>query len=125
MNREAIRDAQVMLFRTGLEEGSQQTTMRGAGQSDDQGHYRLSNLESVPALHLRIKGVNADYNATFMERLFDGSAIPVGCGVSRINGNETEISGPPGQFWVIATRSSALLLTSRTCRQLSSAANAL
>lgn len=58
-------------------------------------------LTAVPALHLRIKGVNGDpaqgYSATLVEHLFDGSTIQV-AGESSRTGNEIEITGaPPGQ----------------------------
>jgi protocatechuate 3,4-dioxygenase beta subunit len=58
-------------------------------------------LTAVPALHLRIKGVNGDpaqgYSANLVEHLFDGSTIQVTGDSLRI-GNEIEITGaPPGQ----------------------------
>ncbi len=58
-------------------------------------------LTAVPALHLRIKGVNGDpaqgYSANLVEHLFDGSTIQV-TGESSRTGNEIEITGaPPGQ----------------------------
>ena len=58
-------------------------------------------LTAVPALHLRIKGVNGDpaqgYSANLVEHLFDGSTIQVTAESSR-TGNEVEITGaPPGQ----------------------------
>jgi protocatechuate 3,4-dioxygenase beta subunit len=61
-------------------------------------------LTAVPALHLRIKGVNGDpaqgYSANLVEHLFDGSTIQV-AGESSRTGNEIEITGaPPGQVEV-------------------------
>jgi protocatechuate 3,4-dioxygenase beta subunit len=61
-------------------------------------------LTAVPALHLRIKGVNGDptqgYSANLVEHLFDGSIIQVS-GESSRTGNEIEITGvPPGQVEV-------------------------
>jgi protocatechuate 3,4-dioxygenase beta subunit len=61
-------------------------------------------LTAVPALHLRIKGVNGEpsqgYSANLVEHLFDGSTIQVS-GESSRTGNEIEITGaPPGQVEV-------------------------
>ena len=61
-------------------------------------------LTAVPALHLRIKGVNGDpaqgYSANLVEHLFGGSTIQVS-GESSRTGNEIEITGaPPGQVEV-------------------------
>jgi hypothetical protein len=41
---EPVRDAQVMLFRTGVQNGRQITARRGQSQTDDLGHYRFGHL---------------------------------------------------------------------------------
>jgi hypothetical protein len=70
------------------------------------------SLTTVPALHLRIRGVSADsaqgYGATLVQQLFDGITVPVsdgsrvsnrGTGNANNNDNDIEITGaPPGQF---------------------------
>ncbi len=43
---EAVADARVMLFRTGVQGGAAFTRIRAQAQTDDQGHYHLSHVPS-------------------------------------------------------------------------------